>query len=179
MTPGSVLTISYYRRQHAAEVRRRLLDVYSEVYAEEAASDPFFSVKAFASRLDRHTANPGWACVIGTIGTESVGYAYGRPDSASDWTDVTESVEDISSFAHDTFGLCEIMVRKQWRGTGIARAMHDELMGGRPEKRASLLVEEAHPRVRDTYQRWGYRAVGRLKPVPDAPQYDAMVLDLH
>ncbi|SEG85808.1 Acetyltransferase (GNAT) domain-containing protein [Actinacidiphila yanglinensis] len=178
MTPGSVLTISHYRPHHAPDIRRRLLDVYAEVYAAEAAEDPFFSLPAFTRRLDRHTSHPGWACVIGTVGADTVGYAYGRPDSESDWADVTDTIEDVAAFAEGTFGLCEIMVRQAWRGTGIARTLHDELMNGRAETRASLLVEETHPRVRQTYQRWGYRVVGHLQPVSDAPLYHAMILKL-
>jgi ribosomal protein S18 acetylase RimI-like enzyme len=178
MTSSSVLTISRYQHQHAAEVRSTLLDVYAEVYAEEIATQPFFSLDAFSARLDRHTANPGWACTIGRVGTEVAGYAYGRPDSESDWCDVTDATEDVSGLGVGTFGLCEIMVRELYRGTGVARALHDELMTGRPEVRASLLVDESHPRVRDTYRRWGYRTVARLRPSAEAPQYEAMVLDL-
>jgi ribosomal protein S18 acetylase RimI-like enzyme len=178
MTPGSVLTVSHYTREHAAEVRQQLLDVYGEVYAKEAAKDSFFSLPRFTTRLDAHSSHHGWSCVIGSVGDNTVGYAYGRPDSAQDWEDVTDTSKDVSGFAAGTFGLCELMVRKAWRGTGIARALHDELMRDRPEARASLLVEETHPRVRATYQRWGYQTVGRLRPTPDAPQYAAMVLDL-
>ena len=178
MTPGSVLTVSHYTQEHAANVRQQLLDVYAEVYAKEAADDPFFSLPRFATRLDAHSSKDGWSCVIGSVGDNTVGYAYGRPDSAQDWEDVTDAGPDVGSFAMGTFGLCELMVRKAWRGTGIARALHDELMQDRPEVRASLLVEETHPRVRATYQRWGYQAVGQLRPTTDAPQYIAMVLDL-
>lgn len=178
MTPGSVLTISRYTPGHAAEVRQQLLDVYAEVYEAQAASEAFFSLPRFAARLDGHSSHPGWACVVGQVDDDVVGYAYGRPDSAADWEDVTDTTEDTSSFAVGTFGLCEVMVRLPWRGAGIARALHDELMQDRPEVRASLLVEETHPRVRATYERWGYRTVGRLQPTVDAPQYDAMVLDL-
>lgn len=178
MTSGSVLTISRYGRGHIAQVRQLLLDVYAEVYAAEAASDPFFSLPRFERRLDGHAANPGWACVIGSVHDDPVGYAYGRPDTAADWDNVSDASEDVEAFAAGTFGLCEIMVRKSWRGSGIARTLHDELMRDRPETRASLLVEVTHPRVLATYERWGYRAVGRLHPAEDAPHYNAMVLDL-
>lgn len=177
MTP-TLMVFSHYAREHAAAVRQTLLDVYAEVYAEEAATDPFFSLPRFADRLSGHIGSPGWACVIGSVGDETVGYAYGRPDTAADWEDVTSATEDIAAFSEDTFGLCEIMVRTPWRGAGIARTLHDELMRERTERRASLLVEETHPRVRATYGRWGYRTVGRLRPADDAPVYEAMVMDL-
>jgi len=178
MIPGSVLTISRYTREHAAQVRQQLLDVYAEVYAGQGDSDPFHSIPRFTQRLNGHSSNPGWSCVIGAVGEDVVGFAYGRPDTAADWNDVTDASEDIETFHKNTFGLCEIMVREPWRGTGIARTLHDELMRDRPEARASLLVDETHPRVRATYERWGYRGVGQLRPAEDAPQYDQMVLDL-
>jgi hypothetical protein len=39
-------------------------------------------------------------------------------------------------------------------------------------------VEQEHPQVRATYERWGYRPVATSQPFADAPLYDAMVLDL-
>ena len=178
MTPGSVLTVSHYTREHAADVRRQLLDVYAEVYAKEAAEDPFFSLPRFSARLDAHSptaagpvssarwAIPPWAMPTVAPTRRRTGRTSPTPSA------------DVSSFATGTFGLCELMVRKAWRGTGIARALHDELVQDRPEVRASLLVEETHPRVRATYRRWGYQVVGQLRPTADAPQYTAMVLDL-
>jgi hypothetical protein len=40
---------------------------------------------------------------------------------------------------------------------GIARIIHDELLAGRAEERAALLVHPEHPRVRAMYEGWGYR----------------------
>ncbi|MGW0819894.1 GNAT family N-acetyltransferase [Streptomyces sp. NPDC002845] len=77
-----------------------------------------------------------------------------------------------------TFGLCEIMVRTPWRGKGIARGIHDELMRLRTETRASLLVDSQRPKVRALYESWGYRKVGQMQPFEDSPRYDAMVLDI-
>lgn len=61
----------------------------------------------------------------------------------------------------------------------IARGIHDELMGRRPERRASLLVDSEHPEVRALYESWGYRKAGQMQPFDDSHRYDAMVLDLH
>lgn len=181
MTSAHVLAVAHYRRADFQRIRQQLLEVYAEVYADEAATDPFFSLPRFAHRLDGHAVHPLWSCAVGEIGGEAVGYAYGRPDSQTEWREMT-TVETPEVYEYGAggamFGLCEIMVRRPWRGAGVARTIHDDLMRERPEPRASLLVERDHPRVRTTYERWGYRAVATSRPFPDSPLYDAMVLDL-
>jgi len=175
-----VLTLSYYRREHLPQIRSMLVDVYAEVYAREAAQDPFFSVERFEERLSGHASGSSWACVAGEIDGQPVGYAYGRLDSAREWRDILDPVgPGVRDYGEQgTFGLCEIMVRQPWRGKGIARGIHDELMGQRQEARASLLVDSEHPKVRALYESWGYRKVGQMQPFEDSPRYDAMVLDL-
>jgi hypothetical protein len=140
VTSASVLATTYYGPGQAAEVRQRLVDVYAEVYEAKAASEPFFSVPRFTGRLDGHMAHPGWGCVVGEIGGEVVGYAYGRPDSDAEWramATVTAPEVREYGFGGDVFGLCELMVRVPWRGAGVARTVHDVLVEGRPEARAS------------------------------------------
>lgn len=176
-----VLAVARYGRADYTGIRQQLLEVFAEVYAEEAEADAFFSLPRFADRLDRHASHKRWSCAVGEIGREVVGYAYGRPDSAEEWQSMTDVVDPgVHQYGcdGDTFGLCEIMVRRPWRGAGIARTIHDELMRDRPEPRASLLVESDHVRVRETYGRWGYRRVASSQPFPDSPRYEAMVLEL-
>jgi ribosomal protein S18 acetylase RimI-like enzyme len=181
MTSASVLTTTRYSHERADEVRQRLINVYAEVYEAKAATDPFFSVPRFTARLTGHAAHPGWACVVGEIKGEIVGYAYGRPDGEAEWREMTTvQTPEVREYGAggDMFGLCEIMVRAPWRGAGIARTIHDALMTDRPERRASLFVERENTRARALYERWGYRPVATSLPTPDAPLYDVMVLDL-
>ena len=175
-----VLTVTHYERAHFASIRGALLDTYAEVYAEEITERPFFSMEQFEHRLEGHAAVPGWGCVIGDVDGETVGYAYGFRAQSGLWKGLRTPVDPelIREDGYRTFALCEIMVRAPWRGQGIARCIHDELMAGRSEARAQLLVEHEHPRVRALYESWGYQHVGELLPFPDAPLYDAMVLDL-
>jgi GNAT superfamily N-acetyltransferase len=177
---AEVLTLSYYRREHLPQIRPVLVDVYGEVYGHNAAQDPFHSVERFEERLSGHASGSSWACVIGDINGETVGYAYGRLDSTREWREVLNPTEpDVREYGEQgTFGLCEIMVRTPWRGKGIARGIHDELMRLRTEARSSLLVDNDHPKVRALYQSWGYRKVGQMQPFDDSPRYDAMVLSL-
>ncbi|MEU9624993.1 acetyltransferase [Streptomyces sp. NPDC087228] len=70
------------------------------------------------------------------------------------------------------------MVRAPWRKTGTARRLHDALLAARPEERATLLVDQDHPKVHTLYQSWGWQTLGDLRPsIPDAPLFCAMLLD--
>jgi ribosomal protein S18 acetylase RimI-like enzyme len=80
---------------------------------------------------------------------------------------------------HRTFVLSEIMVRAEHTGRGVASALHHELLRNRREQRANLLVEPDNDRAYATYSRWGWYRVGTLRPSwPDAPLFDALILDL-
>jgi hypothetical protein len=59
------------------------LDVYAEVYAKEITTDPFFSLERFAERLNGHSSRSGWACVVGEVEGDVVGYAYGFREPAT------------------------------------------------------------------------------------------------
>ncbi|MFI2430533.1 hypothetical protein [Streptomyces sp. NPDC018693] len=105
-----LLTTSYYTGERLAEIRGTVLDVYADVYADDIATNPFFSMERFEERLESHAAAGGWSCVIASVGHDVAGFTYGftaRDDSA-------------------TFKLCENMLRERWRRRGISRLMHDE-----------------------------------------------------
>jgi hypothetical protein len=149
--------------------------------AEDITTRPFFSMERFEQRLEGHTAAPGWGCVIGEVAGEIVGYAYGFTlRTGRHWIGLQTEVDPdlVREDGRRTFILCEIMVCARWRGTQIAHGIHQELITHRPEERATLLVEQQHPRVRARYEQWGYRKIGELLPFPDAPRYDALLLQL-
>ncbi|KPI17939.1 GCN5-related N-acetyltransferase [Actinobacteria bacterium OK074] len=156
-----LLTTSYYTGQRLAEIRKILLDVYADVYKDDIATNPFFSMERFEERLESHVAAGGWGCVIAEVDREAAGFTYGF--TARDGA---------------TFKLCENMLREKWRKRGISRLMHDELMSHRQEERAELLVRRERPRLRALYESWGYEHAGEQLPFPDSPLYDVMVLDL-
>jgi GNAT superfamily N-acetyltransferase len=165
----------------ARALARRLIEVYADIYAGRVG-DPFFSLERFAERLARHQSARGHMLVTGEIGGELVGYAYGVTLAADTqwWGGLREPFpEDLTRETGDrTFALNEIMVRAPWRRIGVARRLHDTLLTGRTEERATLLVEQGNLPAKAAYRRWGWRHVGFLQPFPDAPVYDSMVLDL-
>ncbi|MDP5317361.1 hypothetical protein [Streptomyces poriferorum] len=78
-----------------------------------------------------------------------------------------------------TYALSELMVRRPWRKTGMFRQLHDALLDVRPERRATLLVDQEHPKVHALYGSWGWQTLGDLRPrIPDASLFHAMIRSL-
>lgn len=165
----------------ARENTDALVGVYAEVYADKLG-DPFFTVDRFLERFRGHTAREGYALVTCHLGDDLIGYAYGLPLQADTrwWQGLRADAPDDMrrETGRRTFALNEIMVRAPWRRRGIARRLHDALLAGRSEERATLLVDPSNTPARTAYLRWGWTVLGSLQPFPDAPVYDAMTLDL-
>jgi GNAT superfamily N-acetyltransferase len=177
----ATLTVTYYTAADFPQVEQQLIAVYAEVYQREAADDPFFTVERYTERLHRHAAAPRWGCAFGDVDGEPVGYAYGFARTAEyRWQGLLTDVpaDQLTETDTRTFALCEVMVRERWRGSGIARTLHEELMSHRIEERSHLLVEEDHPKVRALYERWGYEWMGTMQPYADSPRYDSMLRHL-
>lgn len=163
------------------DIRAQLLDVYAEIYADRIGEE-FHSVVRFDERLGWNTQVPGFSAVVGYVENTPVGYAYGctLQPSTRWWRGLRTPVPEgaATETGSRTFALSELMVTERVRGTGAAKLIHDELLRGRTEERATLLVEQDHPKVRALYEKWGYTWFGEVLPFPDAPLYDAMVLHL-
>jgi GNAT superfamily N-acetyltransferase len=161
------------------DIRPQLLEVYAEIYADRL-SEEFHSVARFDERLGWNTEVPGFSAVVGYLEGAPIGYAFGctLQDGTRWWNGLRTPVAEGATVETGarTFALSELMVVEKARGTGAARAIHDELLRGRPEERVTLLVERDHPRVRALYEGWGYVWFGEVLPFEDAPLYDAMVL---
>lgn len=170
--------LQHVRRDRFPQVRPLLLDVYREIYASEDAS--FHSVGKFAERLDMYAALDGWEAVIGRTEENVVtGYTFGAPlpPGSGWWRSAAEPLPEglTAENGRRTFAVFEIMVRAAWRGTGEAHRIHEALLAGRPEQRATLLVDTTHDQVRRRYEEWGYRSIGSQKPFQDAPVYVMML----
>jgi GNAT superfamily N-acetyltransferase len=178
---AETLRITHFDTAGARAMTEALVSVYAEIYAHKA-DDPFYSVERYAERLRAHSSGPGYELVVGRIDGTIVGYAYGVPLPAGTawWNGLVDPLppELIEETGRRTFALNEIMVRQAWRRGGVARRLHDDLMAGRTEERATLLVEQGNAPARTAYRRWGWREIGYLQPFPDAPVYASMLLDL-
>ena len=158
-----------------------LIDVYRDAYADKIG-DPFLTEERHWERVQAYAKMDGYALAEGRVSRRMVGCALGYrlPRNAKWWNGLVTEV-DPSLLIEDgarTFALTYMMVRREYRRRGYAKALHDELLSGRTERRATLLVNPANTSARKAYDAWGWYKVGELQPFSDAPIYDAMLKDL-
>ncbi|MEU6831586.1 GNAT family N-acetyltransferase [Nocardia beijingensis] len=175
----------------ARELRPTVEDIYRRSYVDAIASgDPFDAPDQFMHRFDSYTNPAGasvFAMVIAYVGGIPAGQTWGwtlRPHAAW-WRNFQpdDRLADSDTFTAEdgarTFALSEIMVCAEYTGRGLARSLHDTLLGSRPERRATLLVEPENERAYRAYLRWGWSRVGVTKPSwPDAPAFDVLIREL-
>lgn len=174
-----------FTRHDPPDAEKILGSVIVPVYVashEDVVDRPFYSAERFAERFSGYARAPGFEIVIAYVDGEPVGQAFGYalPVGARWWDGLTTPVPDgfTTETGSRTFALNELMVVPAWQGKGVAHALHDALLGGRAEERATLLVREGNEPAQRAYARWGWRKIGKSRPFPDSPHFDAMVLDL-
>lgn len=184
------LTFRRFDGAQARSDRATVEDIYLHSYVEQIATgDRFRSAEEFMRRFDSYTSprNSGFELVQARMDDQPVGQSWGWPLSkdAAWWGGLVldDPDVDVEEFTAEngsrTFALSEIMVNSEFTGQGIARQLHDELLGGRPERRATLLVAPTNTRAYSTYLRWDWYKVGHLRPDWEgAPQFDVLIRDL-
>ena len=184
MSAPNSLDIERYDAAGALKMRDAVSMIHREAYAQRIKSgDPFSADEAFMRRFDSYTAIAGFDMILAFLDGHPVGQAWGWPlGSDTQWWDGLSAEPEPGFTMEDgtrTFALSELMVRQAYTGRHIARALHDELLRGRTEGRATLLVNPANEAAYEIYRRWGWRKVASLRPGwPDAPLFDVLILPL-
>ncbi|MCP2316655.1 Acetyltransferase (GNAT) family protein [Nocardia amikacinitolerans] len=191
MNLSCTVEFGYLDAEQARTIRPTVEDIYRRSYVEAIASgDPFHSPEQFMHRFDSYTdpaRGSGFAMVFVVIGGEPAGQTWGWTlgPNAAWWkrfqpdTGIADRDDFITEDGTRTFALSEIMVCAEYTGCGLARDLHDELLGSRPERRATLLVEPTNERAYAAYRKWGWTRAGVLTPSwPNAPTFDVLIKDL-
>ncbi|MCX0275127.1 GNAT family N-acetyltransferase [Nocardia zapadnayensis] len=186
------LTSARYQHHTATQarnVRAVVEDIYRRSYVDAIDSgDPFDSPVEFMRRFDAYTdpaRSGGFELVVAFVDGAPAGQTWGWPlqPGAAWWGGLHLDDGDRERFTTETgertFALSEIMVCTGHSGRGLARALHNDLLSGRREQRATLLVEPDNDRAYAAYRKWGWVRVGWLRPDwEDAPKFDVLIRDL-
>lgn len=182
MTEAPPVTFTHHDARSAERIIETAVLPLYEASHPDRIHDPFYSLERFAERVRRYMQAPGFELVVAEVDGVTCGLALGYtlPEQARWWRGLTTPVDPelIAETGDRTFALCELMVHPDWQSRGIGRGVHDELLAHRPEERAALLVAEDNTPAQRAYAKWGWRKIGKLKPFPDSPHYDALVLAL-
>jgi GNAT superfamily N-acetyltransferase len=180
--PAPEITLALLNGPQAAGHLGELRVLHAEVYTAQPygrADDP----AGFARRLTVQCRQPGFALVEARHGDYLVGYACGMPlrPSTSWWRNLTTSLSEDLTAEHPgrTFAVADLIVRAPWRRQGIARSLHDLLLAGRPEERATAVVLPAATPAQRAFGSWGWTRVARTRdPDPGEPVGDVLLVQL-
>jgi GNAT superfamily N-acetyltransferase len=157
---------------HEDELQALRGEVYGE--ADHAASAGQFRV---------WRRQPGFVLAEARHGDYLVGFAAGMPlrPSTSWWKDLTAPVPADVTTEHPgrTLALMDLLVRASWRRQGIGGSLHDLLLEGRPEERATVAVPPGATAAQKAFRTWGWSRVARTRCLHDgSPALDVLIIAL-
>jgi GNAT superfamily N-acetyltransferase len=160
----------------AREREEELLALADEVYHD--GRDP-----EVVRRARVRWRQPGFVLVEARHGGYLVGYASGMPlrPSTSWWRGLTTPLpaEVTAEHAGRTFAVTELLVRASWRRQGIGRELHELLLSGRAEERATLTVPPGAGPAQAAFRSWGWRKLARTRnDEGGGPVLDVLVTEL-
>lgn len=176
MTTAAGVDVRLLDGAGAASLEDGLLDLHEETCGRDGDA-------GFPRRLRVWRRQPGFALAVASHGGYLVGYAAGMPlrPSTSWWKDLTTPLPADVTAEHPgrTFAVTQLLVRASWRRQGIGQALHDLILAGRPEERATAAVPPAAAAAQAAFRTWGWRKVARTRGQrPGTPVSDLLVVTL-
>jgi GNAT superfamily N-acetyltransferase len=165
--PAPEITFVLLDGPEAARHADEFVAVAAEVYADPPYGWGDGEVAEFGRRFAVQSRQPGFTAVQARHGGYLVGYAFGMPlrPATSWWRHLTTPLPaDVTTeYQGRTFALADLAVRAAWRRQGIGAALHNAVMAGRPETRATLTVLPAAGPAQSACHHLGWRKVARTR----------------
>jgi hypothetical protein len=167
----------------AARQLGELTALYTEIYAEPPYEWGEEHAELFAERFHGQRQQDGFTLIEARAHGQLVGMGFGVTLSPNTpwWRNLTAPVNDTltQEYRNRTFALVELLVRTSWRRKHIAESIHDRLLDGRIEERATLTVLPAAEAAQLAYRKWGWHRVAQKRnPLPGSPVFDVLVKEL-
>jgi GNAT superfamily N-acetyltransferase len=177
-TTGS-LTLRHHGPQDALTMRDVLVPVYAASHAHLIGVDPWNAPEKWWERLaETYSKTRDFDLVTGWHGDQLAGYAFGSPnDNGRLWSAIHAVFPNLQP-SGPVYIFREFAVRPDLQRRGYGKLIHDELLHGRPEQAAHLLLRKDNDPARAAYLLWGWQPAGEVKPFPDSETFDAMALDM-
>jgi ribosomal protein S18 acetylase RimI-like enzyme len=175
-------------RRHDAHQTRRLIDlavrIHAEVYAEPLfRRDPYFGDLRVRDRIVVGSRQPRFELITAEADGEVTGYLCGwaLPAYTRWWSPLRNRLpgDVITETGDRTVYVQEILVRRPWRGQGIARRLHDDFLAGRTEERGLICVQPHNETARAAYLRWGWDPLARVRFATGEPEFECLLKSLH
>jgi ribosomal protein S18 acetylase RimI-like enzyme len=165
----------------AAGLEDDLLALLGEVYDKAVHDQAGQDARARLVRVRRR--QPGFVLATACHGGYLVGFAAGMPlrPSTSWWRGLTTPlpVQETEEYPGRTFAVTDLTVRAAWRRQGAGTALHDLLLSGRAEERATLTVAPDAGAAQAALRAWGWRKVARGRGDGLGPQVlDVLLIPL-
>ena len=180
-TPAQVV-VERHDAGSTLELRDDIVGVYAASHHDQM-HDPWFHPGPFWERLvELYLPGRAFEIVVGRIGDRAVGYAFGSPRDRHGeiWPELRSTYPDFGLPAAEVpmYLFREFAVHPDYQRRGIGRALHDALLGTRPEPVAELLVRKDNVPAQAAYRSWGWQQLGEKQPFADSPVFDRLVLNL-
>jgi hypothetical protein len=168
--PSAGITLTHHQAVAVPPLLDDICAVYADAYGQVPGEDNVTKVAAFRNRATKALDRPGYELVTAYAGSGLAGFVFGYtlPSDTHWWGDLQPepSAEFLREDGARTFVLAEIEVGKHWQGSGVGRTLHDELLRGRTEQRATLATGPGADAARAIYERWGWQKVGMVPGTP-------------
>jgi GNAT superfamily N-acetyltransferase len=158
-----------------------LQDQVLEVYAEAMQVRPD-AARSRRSILAAHVERDGLRAVAAVAPDDPqrlVGIAYGYLGAPGQWwhdqVRAAVSDEQAAAWLDGSFEVCELHVRPVHQGTGLGRALLEQLLAGVPARTAVLTTPDADTRARRFYRAGGWVDLVRQLRFPGDPRQFAVL----
>lgn len=176
----TTFTLHRHDGRQARELLQELTDAYLAGYADDPdVGHSIYSREAFVERTGRQIQSPGFTLVAARDDDTALqGFSFGLPFQPGHWWGGEHRTTPPGELVHaQKFAVIELVVLPHARGRRLATRLMREVLADRPEPWATLIADQTG-HARSIYDRWGWKQVGTLRPAPDVPPLDVLVLPL-